>query len=124
MSELSLRVSRAGSEAQPEPGLLSISPAVRVGIRVQGCQGAAGGPRHGEPAARTQRQPRPDSWLGGPQSESLRQALMALDLGAGCQECDACAVLAEASQTIHIRWRRTIKAYKLATIRYKAQKSD
>ena len=44
---------------------------------------------------------------------------MALELGAGSQECDACAVLAEAaSQAIRIGWRRTIKAYKLATTNY------
>ena len=52
---------------------------------------------------------------------------VALELGAGCQECDACAVLAEASQPIHIGWCLTIKAYKLATIitnLYKEQRSS
>ena len=48
---------------------------------------------------------------------------MALELGAGSQECNACAVLAEASQAVRIGWRWTIKAYKLATTNYKPLQS-
>ena len=48
---------------------------------------------------------------------------MALVLESAFQECYACAFLPEATHKIRLGWRRTIKAYKLATINYKPLQS-